>query len=70
MEGDIQCFSINLLSDILLEVTENFVVELFTTDPAVTVPESADIAVFTVNDVLDPRGRYNVHILAEEDWSI
>ena len=56
--GDVQCLTINLLPDLLLEVDENFVLELFTTDPAVTVPESADIAVFTINDVLDPRGKY------------
>ena len=55
--GDIQCLTINLLSDLLVEADENFVLELFTSDPAVSVPESADIAVFTINDVLDPRGK-------------
>ena len=56
VEGDIQCITINLLADVLLEVPENFVVELYTTDPAVTIPEASDIAIITINNVLDPRG--------------
>ena len=56
IEEDIQCITINLLADVLLEVPENFVVELFTADPAVTIPEASDIAIITINNVLDPRG--------------
>lgn len=56
IQGDIQCITINLLADVLLEVPENFVVELFTTDPAVIIPEASDIAIITINNVLDPQG--------------
>ena len=55
-QGDIQCFSINILNDILYEVPENFIIELDTNDPAVTIPEHSDIAIITINDVPDPRG--------------
>ena len=56
IQGAIQCITISLLSDIFFEVPENFIIELFSTDPAVTIPESADIAIITINDVPDPQG--------------
>jgi hypothetical protein len=56
-QGALQCITITLLSDIFFEVPENFVIELFSTDPAVTIPESADIAIITITDVPDPQGR-------------
>ena len=55
-QGDIRCISINLLTDVLLEVPENFIVELITNDPAVTIPETSDIAIININDVPDPQG--------------
>ena len=59
-QGDVQCITINLLSDIFFEVPENFVIELFSTDSAVTIPESADIAIITINDVPDPQGKHTL----------
>ena len=58
VQGDVQCITINLLADRLVEVPENFVVELFTTDPAVTIPEDSDIAIITINNVLSPDCKY------------
>ena len=55
-QGALQCITISLLSDIFFEVPENFVIELFSSDVAVTIPESADIAIITINDVPDPQG--------------
>ena len=63
VQGEVQCFTINLLTDLLFEVPENFVVELFTDDPAVTVTETSDIAIITINDVPDPRGTYVTNTL-------
>ena len=57
IQGDVKCITIILYSDIFFEVPENFVVELFSPDPAVIIPESADIAIITINDVPDPQGR-------------
>ena len=56
-QGDVQCTTINLLADILFEVAENFVVELFTNDPAVMIPETADLVIITIIDVPDPQGK-------------
>lgn len=56
IQGDVLCITISLLSDIFFEVLENFVIELFSSDSAVTIPESADIAIITINDVPDPQG--------------
>ena len=56
-QGALQCITISLLSDIFFELPENFVVELFSSDVAVTIPESADIAIITISDVPDPQGR-------------
>ena len=54
--GETQCIFISLFSDIFFEVPENFVVELITFDPAVTVNQDANIAIFTIIDVPDPNG--------------
>lgn len=55
-QGDIQCITINLLNDALLEVEENFVVELDNIDPVVTITQDADIAIVSIIDVPDPHG--------------
>ena len=55
-QGDIQCITINLLNDKLLEVEENFVVELDNIDPVVTITQDADIAIVSIIDVPDPHG--------------
>ena len=62
IQGDVKCITIILYSDIFFEVPENFVIELLSSDPAVIIPESADIAIITINDVPDPQGRICVTI--------
>ena len=56
-QGDIQCITINLFNDTLLEVEENFVVELDNIDPVVTIVQDADLAIVSIIDVPDPQGK-------------
>lgn len=65
-QGDVQCITVNLFTDILLEVEENFVVELDNVDPVVTISQDADLAIITIIDVPDPQGNkfHNDSILA------
>ena len=56
-QGDVQCITINLFNDTLLEVEENFVVELDNIDPVVTIIQNADLAIISIIDVPDPQGR-------------
>ena len=58
-QGDMQCINITLLSDILIESNEDFVVELNSNDPAVTVSEATDLAIIIIIDVPDPQGILN-----------
>ena len=46
-----------LLNDTLLEVEENFVVELDNIDPVVTIAQDADLAIVSIIDVPDPQGK-------------
>ena len=55
-QGDISCIKFNLFTDILLELDEDFVVELNTNDPAVVISEDADLTIITIIDVPDPNG--------------
>ena len=55
-EGDMQCISITLLNDILIEFDEDLVVELNSNDPVVTISEATDLAIIIIMDVLDPQG--------------
>ena len=57
-QGDMQCINVSLLSDILIEFDEDFVVELNSNDPAVTVSEDTDLAIIIIVDVPDPQGTY------------
>lgn len=54
---DTQCIAINLLNDTLLEVAENFIVELNTNDPAVTITGDANLAIITIVDIPHPLGK-------------
>ena len=54
--GDVECITIELLTDRFLEVPENFVTNLNTDDPAVTVDLAADLTIITIFDVPDPNG--------------
>jgi hypothetical protein len=56
--GDVECITIELLTDRFLEVPENFVTNLNTDDPAVTVDLAADLTIITIFDVPDPNGEY------------
>ena len=56
VSGDVECITIELLTDRFLEVPENFVTNLNTDDPAVTVDLSADLTIITIFDVPDPNG--------------
>ena len=55
-QGDIVCASFILFPDILLELNEDFVVELNTNDPAVVISEYDDLAIITIVDIPDPNG--------------
>ena len=70
IQGDVKCITIILYSDIFFEVPENFVIELFSSDPAVIIPESADIAIITINDVPDPQGRIICVTIANISYAI
>ena len=56
ISGDIECITIELLTDRFLEIPENFVTNLNTIDPAVTVDLTADLTIITIIDVPDPNG--------------
>ena len=58
VSGDVECITIELLTDRFLEVPENFVTNLNTDDPAVTVDLAADLTIITILDVPDPNGEY------------
>lgn len=62
-QGDVQCITINLFNDALLEVEENFVVELDNIDPVVTIIQDADIVIVSIIDVPDPQGKSVVAIV-------
>lgn len=55
-QGDIVCALFILFPDILLELNEDFVVELNTNDPAVVISEYADLTIITIVDIPDPDG--------------
>ena len=69
-QGDIQCITINLLNDTLLEVEENFVVELDNIDPVVTISRDADIVIVSIIDVPDPQGKRVCHSFSSESESL
>jgi hypothetical protein len=54
VSGAVECITIELLTDRFLEVPENFVTNLNTDDPAVTVDLAADLTIITIFDVPDP----------------
>ena len=56
IQGTTQCIEFQLFHDILLEVEEDFVVELNTYDPALIVSEAADLTIITIIDVPHPQG--------------
>ena len=56
VSGAVECITIELLTDRFLEVPENFVTNLNTDDPAVTVDLAADLTIITIFDVPDPNG--------------
>ena len=49
--GDTLCITISLLNDTLFESNEDFVVELNTGDPSLTILEHANLAVVTITDI-------------------
>ena len=56
IQGTTQCIEVQLFHDILVEVEEDFVLELNTFDPALIVFEDADLAIIAIIDVLHPQG--------------
>lgn len=62
ISGDMQCVTIQLLTDRFLESPENFVAQLNTNDSALVVDLDADLTIVTIIDVPDPDGETHLKL--------
>lgn len=55
--GTVQCIEISLFNDVLFELEENFIVELMTHDPALTINEETNVGILSIVDIPHPDGK-------------